>query len=175
MLRHEDLETVRGIINAYKDGTLVVQRDTEKIAQAIAIVRANDNNRRLCSSVPSTEIEPGDAICFLYGKPDVNEPWRFGVVDKFNAGCWIIFTFNIRRRKTKKKDGGEKIVSEGPSFRQYDLVKMSRIRRVCRPAATEMDPPAAADLANFGQAVKDLVRKTFGGTYEIRDVGGEQR
>jgi hypothetical protein len=158
MVCEEDVKVVRDVIDAFRSGEVDVTRDADRIAHAVSIVRANDSNPKLCSHVDVTMINPGDAVCFLYHRPDVNEAWRFGVVDKFNAGCWVIFTFNIKRRRQKKK-GVEKIEKDGPSYRQYDTRHMGRIRLVCRPGGEGDTLGFPADLTKFGLDVMKLAEK----------------
>lgn len=160
MLCDEDVQIVQDVINAYRSGTLDIARDMDKIDAAVAVVREHMDDPKLCSSTIPTGVAVGDTVCFVYNQPDVNEPFRFGVVDSFNAGCWVTFTFNIKRRRDRKKDA---ILKDGPSFRSYDLEKMTRLRLVCRPAVEDIAPAVAEDLAHFGQNVRELFRKFFPG------------
>lgn len=158
MLREEDIKLVRSVIDAFRSHELEITRDSERIGDAIEIVRQHTDNPRLCSTAIPTVLEPGDAVCFRYDHSDVNEPWRFGVVDKFNSGCLIIFTFNIKKRRESKSG---RIVEDGPSYRQYDQRKMKRVRWVCRPATEDTAPAVAEDLVRLRQGVRELFEKFF--------------
>jgi len=169
LLREEDVKVVENVIEAFRSRTLDVAKDADRIAHAISVAQAHQDNPQLCSSVLPTALKVGDAVCFTYHQPDVNEPWRFGVVEKFNSGCWVVFTFNIKRKRDRKT---EKIVKDGPSFRQYDLAKMADTRRVCRPAVVSIAPSVAEDLAHFGQAVRDLMDQWAPKKHRQEQAGG---
>lgn len=150
------------LIASYKAGMLDPQRDAGLIREAVEVVRHHHDHPGMCSSVKPTELEPGQAVAFRYDRPDVNEPWRFGVVGEFRAGCWTIYTFNITRRREKTKTDKPKIVADGPGFRSYSLEAMAKVRHVLAPAAHSVDPAAAEDLAQLGVGVRELMKRIFG-------------
>jgi hypothetical protein len=142
-----DCQCVLELIKLHREGLLDTARESHQLLvdRATKVVWEYRNNPALCSAIRPADIEPGFSVCFKYTRPDVNSPFRFGVVDPdpekaFLSGCWKVFTFNIKKEKHKKK-GQEVIVKAGPSWRSYRLEAMEDVRHVAAPALPATSAP----------------------------------
>ncbi len=162
-----DWRPVTDLITLYKEGEYDTALHGELTTAAIDAVRHRPG---LCPPVDPTDVRVGDAVTFRYGRPDVNDPWRFGIVTEFRAGSWVIFTFNIRRRREGPKG---KIVKCGPEFRSYALPEMKEVRTVPtwmtadRDLTKDMDQVGAATVRFLGNLLKPK-----GGDDEVRHPNG---
>jgi hypothetical protein len=158
----EECSPVIETIERFRAGVLDASKDKSLIDAATEIVRRYNDNTTLCSPSTSTDIEVGDFVTFRYSRPDVNEPWRFGVVTKFLTGTWTIYTFNLKHQKGVKE--GSKPTKCGPGYRNYTLSEMGQIRIVAgKPPAKPINQELARDLETITEAGKRVFGKLFGG------------
>jgi hypothetical protein len=157
----EECSPVIETIERYREGVLDVVKELPLVDAAVEAVRRHTECTDLCTPASSTDIEVGDFVCFRYGQPDLNEPWRFGVVTKFVAGNWCIFTFNLKLKKAAKAGG--KPIKCGPDYRNYALGDMSQVRIVAgRKPARPVNQELARDLEQVTDAGKRILGKLFG-------------
>lgn len=149
------------VIERFRAGVLDANKDLPLINAAVEVVRRSTESPILCTPAKPTDIEVGDVVCFRYGKADLNEPWRFGVVTKFLTGTWTIYTFNLKHKKGPKANS--KPVKCGPGYHNYTLGEMSQVRIVAgRPPAKPVNQELARDLEEVIERGKKVLGHIFG-------------